>query len=293
VSKNLTALLSDARRVLEEGGSTDAATDARTLIAGLLDLSVADFVLHGDRVVPREQVQRVREALQRRLRHEPVHRILGRRDFFGLTLALSPDTLEPRPDTEVLVEAVIPIAREMVARTGAARLLDLGTGTGAIALALLSEVDGLVAVGTDIARGALETAARNADLNGLGDRFTCIESQWFDAVKGRFDIIVSNPPYIRSAVIPGLDPDVRDFDPMLALDGGADGLDAYRAIALGAEAFLDDHGVIALEIGYDQKQAVTDIFADKGYHLRAAVTDYGGNDRGLVFIRERSDISGT
>ncbi|MGN7294786.1 peptide chain release factor N(5)-glutamine methyltransferase [Rhizobium sp. SAFR-030] len=287
MTETLAALLSEARRVLEEGGSIDAATDARVLIAGLLDLSVADFVLHGDRVVPPEQVQRVREALQRRLRHEPVHRILGRRDFFGLTLSLSPDTLEPRPDSEVLVDALIPIARELVARNGAARLLDLGTGTGAIALALLSEVEGLMATGTDIAPGALETALRNADLNGLGDRFACVESRWFDAVEGRFDIIVSNPPYIRSAVIPGLDPDVRDFDPMLALDGGADGLDAYRAIALDAEAFLNDHGVVALEIGYDQKQAVTDIFAEKEYHFLTAITDYGGNDRGLVFFREK------
>jgi release factor glutamine methyltransferase len=291
VTTTLAALLAESRSSLSDGGLADAVTDARVLICGLLDLTPTDLVLRADRPVSDAERQIVSQAILRRLSREPVHRILGRRDFHGVQLLLSPDTLEPRPDTEILVEAVLPFARQRPRNGGVVRLLDLGTGTGAIALALLKEVPFLQAVGVDIAPGALETASRNADLNDVADRFMAVESRWFDAIDGCFDIIVSNPPYIRSDVILDLEPDVRNHDPMLALDGGLDGLDAYRAIAERAHAHLDEHGIIALEIGFDQKQAVTDVFAVQGYTLEKAVCDYGGNDRVLIFSRKKRDAA--
>lgn len=281
----LSRLLSELRAELVAAGIDDAATDARSLICGILGVSLTDIVLHGERAVSSADVSRVRAALVRRKDREPVHRILGHRSFRGLDLALSPDTLEPRPDTEVLVEAVLPVARKFVQAAGRVSILDLGTGTGAICLALLDECPQATGTGVDISRGALETAAANAVSLGLSGRFSTVESDWFDKIDGCFDIIVSNPPYIRSSVIGDLAPEVRRFDPAAALDGGPDGLDAYRTIADGAGRFLARDGVVALEIGFDQKEQVIGIFESRGFVTAGAFRDYGDNDRALVFAR--------
>lgn len=279
----LSDVLAHARLRLSEAGIADAAREARVLIGGLLDLDPAAFISASRRFVSDAEATMIERALGRRLDREPVHRILGRRDFFGLTLLLSPDTLEPRPDTEILVERLIPVAQRIVAAKGRCRILDLGTGTGAICLALIDAVPGVAGVGTDLSSGALEMARANAHLNGMSDRFEALESNWFAAVEGRFDIIVSNPPYIRSAVIDGLEEEVKRFDPRRALDGGEDGLDAYREIARGAGEHLEPAGAIGLEIGFDQQQAVTEIMVGQGFGLVDAAADLAGNDRVLVF----------
>jgi release factor glutamine methyltransferase len=281
----LAEALAAARRRLSEAGIADAAQDARLLIAGVLDLSSTAFVTDGARVLDAAQMATIEAVLARRVAREPVHRILGRRAFSRLDLALSPETLEPRPDTEVLVDTLVPHATRMVAETGRCRILDLGTGTGAICLALLDLVPGATGVGTDLSPGALETARRNADINGVADRFEAVESDWFAAVTGVFDIIVSNPPYIVRSVVGTLDDEVRLYDPILALDGGEDGLDAYRAIAAGAGDHLRDNGLVAYEIGYDQKDQVTAIMRDNGFARIEAVRDFGGNDRVLLFTK--------
>jgi release factor glutamine methyltransferase len=287
MTQTLSAVLAETRKKFADAGLPDAATDARVLIAGLLDLSSTDMVLNGERVLSVREIELVHHAMERRIAREPVHRILGYREFYGLRLMLSLETLEPRPDTEVLVDAVLQHARRQFGeRSG--RILDLGTGTGAILLALLSELPGFSGVAADISAGALETARLNAQINHISERFSAVETDWFAKIEGRFDIIVSNPPYIKTDIIAELEPDVRIFDPDLALDGGTDGLDAYRAIANGAAAFLSDDGVIGLEIGYDQKQAVTDLFLTQGYTLIESVTDYGGNDRALIFARQKA-----
>lgn len=273
----------EARRRFEAAGLADAATDARTLICGLLDLSPTALLLHGEQPVSAEIEGRVEEAIVRRLGREPVHRILGRRDFYGLNLALSPGTLEPRPDTEILVDVILPHLRSMVGEGRNPKIVDLGTGTGAIVLALLHECPQAEAVGIDISEDALQTAQRNAERNGLDARFKTRLGPWFEKTPERFDIIVSNPPYIRSDVLVGLEPEVTLFDPMAALDGGRDGLDAYRAIAAGAAGHLEDHGMVGLEIGFDQRDDVTQIFELAGFSLLEARQDYGGNDRVLVF----------
>lgn len=282
-SVTLADALTHARHRLSEGGIEDAAREARLLVGGLLGLAPAALISQGARALTAEEEVLIEGALARRLDREPVYRILGQRPFFGLVLSLSPDTLEPRPDTEILVERLIPIAREVVATKGKCQLLDLGTGTGAICLALIDAVAGVHGTGTDISAGALETAGTNAQLNGLSDRFETLESDWFSAVGGRFDIIVSNPPYIRSTVVDGLAEEVRRFDPRRALDGGEDGLDAYYKIAEGALPHLQEGGAVAFEIGFDQKEAVTNLMVGKGFRLIEAASDLGGNDRVLVF----------
>lgn len=275
--------MAEARRRFEAAGLADPVTDARALICGLLDLSPTALLLDGDKPVAADLAAHVEAAIVRRLAREPVYRILGRRDFYGLDLALSEGTLEPRPDTEILVDVILPHLRTMVASGLKPKIVDLGTGTGAIALALLQECPEAEAMGIDISEDALKTAAANAERNGLSSRFTTRAGPWFERTSERFDLIISNPPYIRSDVVVGLEPEVTNFDPMAALDGGADGLEAYRAIAADALGHLEDHGLVGLEIGFDQRDDVTQIFEEAGFSLLEERRDYGGNDRVLVF----------
>ncbi|MBW6423774.1 peptide chain release factor N(5)-glutamine methyltransferase [Rhizobium sp. XQZ8] len=283
----LGAAVADARARFTAAGLPDAAIEARLLLGGLLGLSSTEVFTGGDRVLTGDEIASIDKAVARRLKREPVHRILGSREFHGMDLLISRETLEPRPDTEILVESLLPRVGQIVAAKGVARLLDLGTGTGAIILALLKEIPHASGIGSDISRDALNTAMQNAKRLGLAERFDAVESQWFDAITGRFDIIVSNPPYIRSDVIPALEPEVRDFDPPAALDGGPDGLDAYRAIAAGAGDFLEKDGMIGVEIGFDQKDTVSAIFHDAGFMLAQARRDYGDNDRVLLFTKSK------
>ncbi len=277
-------LIAEARKRFSQAGLSDSATDARVLVSGLLRLSATALVLAANQPVDAAHAAIIRSAIGRREAREPVHRILGERDFYGLTLKLSPETLEPRPDTEILVDAVLPHLRRIAAAKGAASILDLGTGSGAIALALLKECETARAIGTDISAGALTIAANNAYLTDVGERFEARESAWFEKIEGQsFDIIVSNPPYIPTKVVEALEPEVRKFDPARALDGGQDGLFAYRAIAENAASHLAEGGIVGLEIGYDQKQSVIQIFEAKGFFLLDARQDYGGNDRVLLF----------
>jgi release factor glutamine methyltransferase len=225
----------------------------------------------------------VDSALARRLVGEPVHRIIGFREFYGLRFDLSAGTLEPRPDTETLVDAVLPLVRATVARRGKCHVLDLGTGTGAIALALLSAVPAATATGVDICDDALGTATRNAAQLGFAGRFTGVKSDWFSKIVGRYDVIVSNPPYIRSQDMESLQAEVRGFDPHRALDGGNDGLDVYRILAAGVRDYLEAGGPVAVEIGSTQRADVTNLFRQAGFTLIGAYRDLGANDRVLVF----------
>ena len=276
-------LLQEVRASFAEADLDDPATEARILVGGLLRLSSTELVTRGSEAVLPDDVTTARAAVARRLNHEPVYRILGEREFYGLSLRLSPATLEPRPDTEILVDTMLPHVRRLQSELGNVHILDLGTGTGAICLALLRECPQATGVGSDISAEALETARGNAERNGLAARFESAQGSWFDAIHERFHVIVSNPPYIASSVVSTLAPEVKDFDPPAALDGGLDGLDAYRAIAKDAARFLYPDGKIGVEIGYDQRETVTSVFEGAGFLLVEAVRDYGQNDRVLVF----------
>ncbi len=279
------ALQADARSRFATAGLDDPASDAKVLVAGLFGLSFTETVTRSYEPVDADQVARLDAAVLRRLAREPVHRILGEREFYGLPLSLSPATLEPRPDTEILVDSLLPHLRRLTGVHGAIDILDMGTGTGAICLALLQESPAARGLGSDLSEEALSTATGNADRNGLADRFRTAHGSWFEPISGRFHAIVSNPPYILSDVMATLSAEVRDFDPVAALDGGRDGLDAYRAIALEAAKFLHDDGVLGLEIGYDQRLAVTALFEASGFRLIEAARDYGHNDRALIFAK--------
>ncbi len=261
----------------------EADLEARILVEHVTGTSSSDLVLRPDMMVPDEAFAGLDAAIARRLGGEPVFRIIGEREFYGLPLGLSRETLEPRPDTETLVEAVLPFVRARVAEAGSCRILDLGTGTGAIALALLAQVPQAMAVGVDVSEDALATAQANAARNGLAERFTALRSNWFEQVEGRFDLIVSNPPYIPSADIGGLSREVREHDPLRALDGGGDGLDAYREIAESSGKYLAVSGMVGVEIGYDQHAAVEAIFRRFSFDLINSFRDLGGNDRVILF----------
>ncbi|PKA42651.1 peptide chain release factor N(5)-glutamine methyltransferase [Rhizobium sullae] len=276
-------VLAEVRRRFTEAGIADAATDARLLVAGLLKLSPTEMLSRSNEPLAADKEALIQAAVERRLAHEPVHRILGEREFYGLPLSLSAETLEPRPDTEILVDAVLPYLRTLAKTEEHLHILDLGTGTGAICLALLRECPEASGIGSDVSVDALRTAESNAARNGLKERFETVQSSWFQNIHGTFHAIVSNPPYIASNVIDNLAPEVTKFDPAAALDGGPDGLDAYKAIAKDAARFVQPNGVIGLEIGYDQRNDVTAVFEAAGFRCVESVKDYGQNDRVLVF----------
>lgn len=278
-------LLRHVRRVLEVAGVAEAALDARLIVEHATGATRTDLLLSPGRAVRPEGARAAAAMLERRLAGEPVFRILGHREFHGLRLALSPETLEPRPDTEALVDLALPHVRAMAARHGACRILDLGTGTGAVALALLKEEPLATALATDISQDALATAAANADMTGMATRFRTVRSDWFEAVEGQFHLVVSNPPYIASNEVELLAREVREHDPRAALDGGPDGLDAYRAIAAGVERHLEADGMVAVEIGIGQAHAVEAIFARHGFRLAERAEDLGGVLRVVAFGR--------
>lgn len=270
---------------LARSGSPTPDLDVALLMEHATGLTVLDRLTRPQSPIAPRQLAMLRKAVARRMSHEPVHRIIGWREFYGLPLSLNAHTLVPRPDTETLVDAVLPFAHETVNRTGQCRILDLGTGSGAIALALLSAVPEAVATGTDVSGQALDMAATNARALGLSGRFTPLLSDWFANLRGRFDLIVSNPPYVASSTIATLDPDVRDYDPIRALDGGSDGLAAYRLIAAQYPAHLADQGGLAVEIGTDQASAVERMFVAAGLRLKTRSKDLNGRDRAVFFVR--------
>ncbi len=284
-ARTLGGLLKQARAQLTAADIEDAALDARLIVEHFTGTTRTRAIALPDQPVDEASAEAVTAALARRAAGEPVHRIFGVRAFHGLTLRLNQATLEPRPDTETLVDLVAPCAAAFVARQGRCRILDLGTGTGAVALALLKEVPGATAVGVDISADALAMARANADINAMAERFESLLSDWFSAVRGVFHIIVSNPPYIATGELAALQPEVRLHDPRSALDGGADGLDAYRAIAAGAAAHMEPDGVLAVEIGSRQHNAVTATFAGSGFRLCETRRDLAGHERALAFRR--------
>jgi release factor glutamine methyltransferase len=279
----LAAVLAEARLRLAGGDIDDPALEARMIIEHFTGTERKDAIASPGRPILPGELARIDDALSRRLAGEPVHRIFGWRDFYGLRLKLSPDTLEPRPDTETLVDAVLPFLREAVRREGRCRVLDLGTGTGAIALAIAAQVPEAIVTATDISAGALDTAMENATGLRLSARFIPLVSDWFSAVDGKFHAIVSNPPYIETQAIGGLQPEVKLYDPIGALDGGVDGLDPYRAIAAGAAEHLGENGIVVVEIGEGQGRHVALIFAEAGFRKVSAHCDLAGTERALVF----------
>ncbi|WP_413989713.1 peptide chain release factor N(5)-glutamine methyltransferase [Labrys okinawensis] len=254
--------------------------DARWLVTEAAGLPANAIILDPQRVLAPEAVAKARAFVARRLAGEPVDRIVGNREFWSLAFRLGPATLSPRPDTETIVEACLAVLPD---KQGAYRLLDLGTGTGAILIALLSERPRATGLGIDKAAEAVAIARLNAEDNGVAARAHFAEGDWLADIAGPFDLIVSNPPYIPSRDIAGLDREVREHDPRLALDGGGDGLDAYRAIAADGPRVLAPGGFLVFELGIGQEEDVAALMQAAGFTLLGpARTDLGGVARALV-----------
>ncbi|WP_321333911.1 peptide chain release factor N(5)-glutamine methyltransferase [Breoghania sp.] len=286
MSETLGAAYRRMRNALREAGFETPDLDARLLAADVVGIAANRIVLEEDRRLNAEEVSRLNAHLASRLSHRPVGRILGKREFWGLEFSLSPETLEPRPDTETLVETALDLVAAQALASAPLRILDLGTGTGAILISLLHELPHAWGLASDIQPGALETARRNAIANGVDGRAAFVCMSWMDAVGGPWDLIVSNPPYIRSAVIDDLDEDVRAHDPMLALDGGEDGLAPYRILVQqGFEALSGEGAALILEIGFDQGREVSDLCRLAGFANVMIRQDLAGCDRVVVARR--------
>lgn len=278
-SRTLADVLRFATDILEKTDIDGYDVEARLLTEFACGVERIDIVSQPNMLISNDKFEILEDALAQRIAGMPVHRIMGYRDFYGLRLALGPETLEPRPDSEVLVD----LALELLEKTPPKTMLDLGTGTGALALALLSIFPQATVIATDIALGALDMATKNAETCGFSERFSALQSDWFEKVIGKFDLIVSNPPYIRSAVIPDLDIEVRNHDPILALDGGPDGLTPYMIITGEAKNHLTNNGLVIVEIGFNQAEDVTNLFKSNGFIKLALKHDLGGRDRVLAF----------
>jgi len=228
---------------------------------------------------------------RRRLAGEPVSRILGRREFFGRVFAVTPEVLDPRPETELLVEAALRLRPHIEALAGSAPVAcDLGSGSGAIIVSLLAEWPVLKGLAVDISAPALRVTRRNAAAHGVAKRLLCVQGSWLEPIGGPIDLLLANPPYISERDIAGLQREVREHDPHLALAGGADGLDAYRAIARRAKDVLRPGGWLLVEVGAGQAQAVRALFTRAGLAadealLPSILADLAGVERVVALKR--------
>jgi release factor glutamine methyltransferase len=277
-------LVAEAAAALSAAGVADPRRQARRLVSGAVAIPPTDLFGHPDRALGEQQISRVRALLRRMVAGEPLSRIFERREFWGLEFSLSADTLDPRPETETVIQAVL---RREPDRSAPLRLLDLGTGTGCLLLALLAEYPAASGVGIDIAEGAVRTAARNAVQLGLADRARFFVGDWATAVSGKFDAILANPPYIANKALTLLPREVVCHDPWLALDGGKDGLRSHRAIAEAAPRLLSPDGILATEIGAGQADSVIAIMTENSLVVDGIEKDLAGIAR-CVIARPRA-----
>lgn len=266
-------------RHLRQGSIDTPDSDARLIMQLVTGATRLELITWPD--VPLSDTQRIdlQAALEQRMGGTPIGRLTGCRDFWGLEFALSPDTLEPRPDSETIIEEALEWASQRAAPPR--RILDLGTGSGCLLIALLNEWPEATGIGTDISQRALNMASRNAKANGIGARAHFIETTWADGLQDRFDLIVSNPPYIASAEIALLSREVRLHDPLCALDGGPDGLDAYRAIVADMRRLMAPGARAIFEIGAGQDTGLIGLAARHGFATVGQRRDIGGHIRAL------------
>lgn len=259
---------------LSDAGIADALSEARIIMRDAGDIDRTTILMNPDENVDDDVEQRILDILEARRLRIPLQHILGKWNFMGLDFEVSPDALIPRADTEIIVECA------MKSLSDGMRILDLCTGTGCILISLLKYSNDCTGIGVDISHKALDLARSNAGAILPDDgRVDFLEGDLYTPVSGEFDIIVSNPPYIPSAVIETLEPEVKDHEPRLALDGGTDGLDLIRRIVSGADEYLIRGGYLFIEIGYDQGEAVSSIFEENGYRDVQVLKDLAGLDR--------------
>lgn len=271
-----------ADRLREAFGGDDrgrtAGLDVRLILAHVLDCEPGELIIRDDEAVTQDMERAVWDLVERRAAGSPVARLTGHKEFYGLDLMVSEGTLVPRPDTECVVDAALAAVDTRGWRQRRMQILDLGTGAGGLLLALLDELGRARGIGTDISADALMTARSNARRHGLQQRARFVLSEWAAAITGTFDLIVANPPYIKSGALAGLESEVRLHDPPVALDGGADGLAAYRAILADLARLLAPGGVAFMEIGYDQASSVRGLAVAERFQVTLS-RDLAGRDR--------------
>lgn len=263
-------LLLDAVERLDAAGIADSDIDAWYLLEFVTGMSRASYFLKKYDRPSDDEVLRYEELLEKRISHIPLQHITGRQEFMGIDFIVSEDVLCPRQDTETLVESVLEY-------TSGRKVLDVCTGSGCIAVALMKIGNAACCDAVDLSEAALDIAKQNAELNDVSINF--IKSDMFEKIDGKYDIIVSNPPYIRPDVIETLMPEVREHEPVMALDGGSDGLDFYRIIAAQSKEHLEENGILAVEIGYDQWEDVSELFRQNGFRDIVRIKDLSQNDR--------------
>ncbi len=279
MAQDVQAALTAAAATLRASGIPDRARDARLLVAETLGIAPDRLTLALRDVMPAPALARLEDMLAERRRFRPMAQILGRRMFWGRAFRVTGDVLDPRPETETLIACAL-------AGPPPARILDLGTGSGAILVTLLAEWPEARGLGTDISRAALGVAAGNAAALDVAGRAEFVEADWLDGVAGRFDLVVGNPPYIAASAIAALASDVRDWEPELALSPGPSGLESYRSIAAGLGPVLLPGGRALFEIGADQGAAVAAIFRAQGYDSLVIRPDFDRRDRVVEIVTE-------
>lgn len=282
VEENVGAATRRVARLLAQSGVDTPERDARLLVAAAIGGVPADLIVRPERIFAAAEAAQLDDYVGRRARREPVSRILGVRDFYGRTFSITPATLDPRPCSETLIGAVLDIADEGGGRDRPLRLIDIGTGSGCLAVTLLCELPNAIALATDVSAEALAAAERNAEANGVAGRISFAQRNTLQDVGGPFDILISNPPYIPAGEIRSLQAEVKDYDPRGALDGGADGLDIYREIAARIESVVP-HGWVVFEVGAGQARDVEQILRTSSpqsatAHCRTWI-DLGGHTR--------------
>lgn len=271
--------------MLQRARIESASLDARLLLEYVLGVTREELLADASLVLSPEQDVHYQDLITRRMRRQPVAQLVGRREFWGMDFAVTGDTLDPRADSETLIQALLEKLRD---RSAAIRILDLGTGTGCLLLSLLKEFPAAKGVGVDICTKALDVARANAAKNELQDRASFTQSCWSEKVEGKFDIVISNPPYIPTATIATLAPEVSEFEPKGALDGGVDGFDCYREIIAALPQLLSEEGIAALEMGIGQQREMENIVAQHGLKTVGVKDDLAGIPR-CILIKHSSN----
>jgi release factor glutamine methyltransferase len=280
MAETIGAVLAAAAARLTEAGIERPQAEARLLLEAATGLSRVTVIGFPERTISHAELGVFERMLTRRCSHEPASRILGRREFWSMNFEVTPATLDPRPDSETLVSAVL---AEIGDRSAGLSIIDFGTGTGCLLLAVLSELPNAEGLGVDISDEAIDAARRNANALGFGARARFIRDDWARSMSEPFDVVISNPPYIESGAINRLAPEVAHHDPHAALDGGADGLDAYRALLPQAKRLLKSGGLVALEIGQGQGPAIRNLARATGLSESGSASDLAGIERCLLF----------
>ena len=279
---NLKTAWREAAQLLKKIGIETPLLDARLLLQNTLNIKYEELIVSADRVLNGEEKQHLINFLKRRAKREPVSKIIGQKEFWGLSFITAKDNLDPRPDSETLIEAVI---QNYTDNQRNLNILDLGTGSGCLLLTLLFLYPNAKGIGVDKSLEALKIAGENTKKHNLQDRAEFFVSDWFSNIEGKFDIIICNPPYIKSEAINYLEPEVRFFDPKIALDGGADGLGCYRELLAEIENYLETHGKIFFEIGKWQEAPIVEMIEENGFEVLDIKQDLQAIPRVISFTK--------